>query len=316
MFGKKVVADMISRSAENEHDRRAFLRAAGVAGLGTVGAVALSRANVESASAAPTETPEEAATDSAVLNFALNLEYLEAEFYSFAYWGHGLDSRDRTGEKGVQGQVTGGKKVHFKSKSIKKYAYEIAMDERNHVKFLRSALGGAKVSEPAIDLKTSFTSAARAAGLISAKQTFDPFANENNFLLGAFIFEDVGVTAYKGAAPLITNKTYLEAAAGILAVEAYHAGIVRSALYRKGLFTEARKISDVRDAVDGSSDDDQSLRMGSEANLVPTDANSIAYSRSAANVLNVVYLTPAKTTKGGFFPAGVNGAINTSNDNS
>jgi hypothetical protein len=311
MFGKKLVADMISRSAENEHDRRSFLRAAGVAGLGTVGAVALSGANVESASADATSD----ATDSAVLNFALNLEYLEAEFYSFAVWGHGLDSTDRTGEKGVQGKVTGGKQVKFKSKAIKKYAYEIAMDERNHVRFLRNQLQSAKVSEPAIDLKTSFTAAARAAGLIGKTQTFDPFANENNFLLGAFIFEDVGVTAYKGAAPLITNKTYLEAAAGILAVEAYHAGIVRSALYNKGLFTEARKISNVRDAVDGSTDDDQSLRMGSDANLVPTDTNSIAFSRTAANVLNVVYLTPAAVTKGGFFPAGVNGSINTSNKN-
>jgi len=49
MFGKKLVADMISRSAENEHDRRSFLRSAGVAGLGTVGAVALAGASTESA---------------------------------------------------------------------------------------------------------------------------------------------------------------------------------------------------------------------------------------------------------------------------
>ena len=46
-----------------------------------------------------------------------------------------------------------------------------------------------------------------------------------------------------------------------------------------------------------------------------TDANGIAYSRAPGDVLNIVYLTPAKTTKGGFFPAGVNGAINQSDDN-
>ena len=122
--------------------------------------------------------------------------------------------------------------------------------------------------------------------------------------------------SYKGAAPLIDNSTYLEAAAGILAVEAYHAGIVRSSLYQKGLFTEAKKISDLRDAVDGSSDDDQPIRTTrKDANLVPTDANSIAYSRTPGNVLNIVYLTPAQTTKGGFFPAGVNGELRQSNNN-
>ena len=311
MFGQKTVVDMINRSAENEKDRRAFLRTAGLAGLGAVGSSALLGGNVLPATAAPMAG---APSDAAILNFALNLEYLEAEFYVRASYGTGLAAHDTDG-KGTRGGVTGGHQVPFKSKIVRQAAREIAMDEYHHVRFLRSALGSARVARPQIDLKESFTAAARAAGLIGARQTFDPFANENNFLLAAFIFEDVGVTAYKGAAPLIQNKTYLEAAAGILAVEAYHAGIVRTSLAIKGLEGPANKISDARDSLDGRSDDDQGL-LGRDGalNLVPADQNSIAFSRSADHVLNVVYLNLEATDRGGFFPHGVNGQIHVSDD--
>ncbi|MDO9378973.1 MAG: ferritin-like domain-containing protein [Nocardioidaceae bacterium] len=301
MFGNKTVVDMIDRSAENPADRRKFLRAAGVAGLGTVGAGLIGTQAISAANAA-------APSDGAVLNFALNLEYLEAEFYSYAVHGRGLNSRLTTG-KGARGGVVGGAKVPFKSKNIKRYAAEIAGDELDHVRFLRTALGGAKVSRPRIDLRTSFTNAAIAAGVIKKGQKFNPFADEDSFLLGAYIFEDVGVTAYKGAAPLISNKGYLEAAAGILAVEAYHAGIIREALYEKGLFSAARKISDARDSLDGKKSLDQGIYRKNEANLVPTDKNGIAYSRSPGQVLNIVYLNPASVSKGGFFPKGVNGDV-------
>ena len=145
MFGKKLVTDMVTRSAENEHDRRSFMRAAGLAGLGTVGAVALSGTSLESASAAPV------INDGTILNFALNLEYLEAEFYLRAVTGEGLSSGDTSGTVGTFGKVSGGHKVPFKSRTVAKYAREIAQDERQHVRFLRGALGGAKVARPARD---------------------------------------------------------------------------------------------------------------------------------------------------------------------
>jgi hypothetical protein len=48
------------------------------------------------------------------------------------------------------------------------------------------------------------------------------------------------------------------------------------------------------------------------SNIVPADANGLAYSRTTGDVLNIVYLTAAARTQGGFFPAGVNGNIRTS----
>ena len=273
-----------------------------------------------------------APTDADILNFALNLEYLEAQFYAFAATGAGLANNMLTGT-GTQGAVIGGRKVNFTDPVVSQYAQEIAQDEIAHVNFLRAQLGSSAVAQPAIDVggtdpNGAFSKAAQAAGLVPAGTAFDPYANDENFLLGAYIFEDVGVTAYKGAAPLITSKVFLEAAAGILAVEAYHAGLIRTVLYGKGIATPApalieatEKISDARDSLDGPTDLDQGVRNrppnsnlipSPASNIVPTDANALAYSRSAGQVLNIVYLNRMAVDRGGFFPAGVNGNIKTS----
>jgi hypothetical protein len=312
-------------------ERRRFLTLAtsGAATLGGLGL--LSACGKKSPTGTPTPTPTPTPTvsstsaqvDANVLNFALNLEYLEAQFYLFAVYGTGLPGAQTVGGDGTAaGTVTGGRQVAFADPLVAQYAREIAQDKAAHVNFLRTALGTAAVAMPNINIdggaSGAFTSAAIAAGVVGAGGTFDPYASDENFLLAAFIFEDVGVTAYKGALPLITSTAYLTAATGALAAEAYHAGLVRTVLYAKGainatLRTQAGQLSNWRDGLDGASDDDQGIAGdATTSNIVPADANGIAYSRTAGQVLNIAYQTKAAVSAGGFFPNGVNGSIKTS----
>ena len=284
--------------------RRNVLRTGGI-GAAALGALAVSGLASEKAEAAPTTN-----MDFDILNFALNLEYLEAEFYLRGLSGSGLPASDIGASPGA---VTGGTAVPFTTTAAAQYAAEIAGDELNHVQFLRSAItaaGGMPVDRPAINLATSFTAAAQAAGLINMNQTFNPFADEASFLLGAYIFEDVGVTAYAGAAALITNPAYLTAAAQILAVEAYHAGQIRTRLAAAGQYAATAGISALRAAAAQPTPvpDDQGILLNGVLNITPTDSNSLVFTRTTTQVLDIVYLGAAPSANS-FFPNGLNGAI-------
>jgi hypothetical protein len=278
----------------------------GVAGAAVAGAMATT-------GLVASTTPAEAAGDADIFNFALNLEYLEAEFYLRAATGQGLGAADVNGV-GTQGVATGGSLVPFKSPAIQQYAQRIAVDEQAHVRFIRAVLGGSAVAEPTINLTTSFTGLAIAAGLITAGQTFNPVADDVSFLLGAAIFEDVGVTAYAGAASSIANPAYVTAAAGILAVEAYHSGAIRTLLADLGAGVAFNAISNLRGtlsaAVGGAGTQAESplLIPGNNYNFVANDSNSLAYRRTTAQVLNIVYGGGAASNYL-FFPNKLNGNI-------
>lgn len=278
------------------------------AGAGSAAAVALATGcggSSKSSTSGGGTTTTPTVTDADILNFALNLEYLEAEFYLRAVTGTGLSDTDAGSGAGA---VTGGTQVAFKTPAIQQYAQEIANDELAHVRFLRKALGTAAVSRPAIDLTNSFNAAAAAAGIGAA---FNPFADEDSFIVGAFTFEDVGVTAYHGAAGLLTDKTNLAAAAGILATEAYHAGEIRTLLAQLGTpyITYANQISTLRATAGGGNETSVAGNT-----IVAADSNSISYDRTTDQVLHIVYLSPSAgvVSKGGFFPNGLNGTITAS----
>jgi Ferritin-like domain len=284
-------------------------------------------------------------TDTDILNFALNLEYLEAEFYTLATAGATIDqSAGGSIGIGTGTATTGGGtvtakgnnnyascKVPFANSTIAAYATETATEERKHVSFLRSALGSSAVAQPNVDLYNSFLALGNAVGV----SNYDPFANDLYFILGAYIFEDVGVSAYHGAAALISSTANLAPAAGIQAVEAYHAGLIRTTIYGvdqgsivipgipgAGAAALATKISAVRATFDGTSTktpDDVGLTTVQVAlnstsgtpytssTIVNADANSIAWARTTAQVLSIVYA--GGTGQGGFYPNGLNGNI-------
>ncbi|GIW38458.1 MAG: hypothetical protein KatS3mg074_856 [Meiothermus sp.] len=295
-------------------NRREMLKQTGLMGTGLVlGGVMGACATTPGMSQSPNQ-------DVAILNFALNLEYLEAAFYLAAV-GRINDIQSIGGNAQIKlpAGFSGTSPVPGMSADILEYAQEIAEDELAHVKFLRQALGSAAVDRPVIDLDQAFKDAGSAASG-GAITNFDPFANELFFIHGAFIFEDVGVTAYKGAAKLITDKNnVLDPAAGILAVEAYHAGLIRLLLHdRKDMMVTssltveqvAQAISDLRGSVGGGKDEGIT-KMG-KANLVAADASAVAYGRTPSEVLKIVYLTGnAGVSMGGFFPMGLNGSLKT-----
>ncbi|MTD45141.1 ferritin-like domain-containing protein [Conexibacter sp. W3-3-2] len=125
-----------------------------------------------------------------IANYALTLEYLEAAFYAQAL-----------------------KEVSGLSGDTKKLATELRDNEDEHVGALKSMIedaGGTPVDVPTVDFG-------------------DSFKDEATFLKTANVFEDLGVSAYNGAGPMIESTDILGAAGSIVQVEARHAALIRLA---------------------------------------------------------------------------------------
>ena len=297
------------------------------AGVGATAAVALaSGCSSSSSTATPTVAPTTTTTtttapvtDLSILQFALSLEFLGAEYYLNALTGSGVPTSIAGTSAGAVTFTTPGPAKGLVGSPFEAVVADLAQDELSHIVLLQgaiSAMTGAPtpVSRPAISFTAGFNGIASLGGISGG--TFDPFTSLTNFLLGAFSFEDVDVSAYTGAAPLITSGAILSAAAGIQAVESYHAGIVRTLIVAIDSLNGNTALTQVANQIQSAR---ATLGSGMETLLGPTtivsatSANAIGYARTTDEVLHIVYGTGggAGVAKGGFFPSGINGTITT-----
>jgi hypothetical protein len=306
-FNQAVVPDVSGHGLPDDVDRRRFLRVATLAGLGVAGVGALG-STAGTAFAGPA-AERRGPSETAVLNLLLNVGYLLAEFSLRGAYGQGLEA-ELVGGAGRVGRVSAGRAVVFGSPLHRQYVEEIASDQRAHVRLVRGLLGPAKVGRPELDLDAGFSTAAAAAGLVERGRRFDVYAGEDNFLLGAFLLADLGVTATRGALPLLATGAFQEAGTGLLAAQAYHAGVVRTMLLGRGLEVPAGAVADARASLGGRPGLDQGVvGDNGRVNAAPTDGNGLVPARGPGQVLNVVYQSPRAVTAGGFFPWGVNGEL-------
>jgi len=276
--------------------RRSFVMGAGFTGAGLMGATVASRLGLlDRISGAKSlgfgSSPVEAATynDVDILNFALNLEYLEAEFYTVATTGKTLEqSGFDLGGTGKSGPTTGGNIIHNwsvdgsskeASGKLQEIAEEIAKDEQAHVKLLRSALGSDAVAKPAINLDALMVG----------------FGSFRQFIAVARALEDTGTSAYGGAAPLIASKSYLGVAVQIGLLEALHSANLRLLVAENYIDTSALDSHDILPPPSGSKYFEASS-LGLTVVRTPSEVLAIVYGKDTSG-----------TDKGGFFPDGVNG---------
>lgn len=257
---------------------------------GAAGAMGL--AGCSAAGPAAISTVPTAAVPSVVdvLNFALNLEYFEASFYSYAVTGSGLSAADMGPSPGT---VTGFAKINFTNSYMANIAANLMTEEVLHVELLRatiqSAYGVAPISIPSLNLAPS------AALTANSDATFAAIARQ---------VEGVGVSAYAGGAQYLTTSVpALNYAAQILDVEAQHSGALRFACIKLGVASPAA------DALDSPPTMSQIFNTSNTTGLNPV--------RTPQQVMGIVYgvstsattTPPAGVVKGGFFPNGLNGNI-------
>ncbi len=298
-------------AADRALNRRRFLSTLGMAGAAAGAAALMSGCSTTSTSNLAVTTAGAGQTDSLV--FLLNIQYLEATFYSYITQGTDLPSSITGNGPAPTGAPAALAVAAPITQQIVDLLNEIYYDEVNHVTFLRNLLGSAMVARPAINLA--------AYGAITA----------TNAIGIARILEDVEITAFASvlAGLSSSNATY---SGQLFGAESFHSGALRLICIQNPSITDL-SISDGLDVTPNDEGTAAAAAAGPNASggffastggaIASTNTSTgIAYTRTASQVLAILYgtlassgivITPAAAGKssGGFFPSGLNGNITT-----
>lgn len=292
---------------------------------GAVGAVVL--AMLAGTAVAQTQGAGSLSSEAASnLNFVLNLEYLVNQYYRIGVLGIQTLEAARTSGAGTPGIPVGGRQVKFADDSIiKPVVTEIIYQQGGHIDLLRAILKSDMVAQPAMNIggdeTGAFTQFARYAGIVGATETFDPYVSDLNFLIGAYIIGEGLQRVLRAVVPGISDALLLEPLTGLFGTHSYYSGMLRETLLRVAqtntvVLDRIDKIAAAFNALSG-----QTIARGirptsvggmTVASHAAIDGSGSVAARSPAQTLNILYIKRGVAASGGFFPAGVNGAIKNS----
>ncbi|KAJ4713087.1 Desiccation-related protein PCC13-62 [Melia azedarach] len=271
-----------------------------------------------------TPTSPKQVDDKDLIHIALNLEFLETEFFLNGALGKGLDSIAPQLAEGGPPPV-GAKKANldFLTKNI---IEEFGYQEVGHLRAIISTVGG--FPRPQLDLRAqNFAKIFDQVAGYKLVPPFDPYFNAMNYLLASYAIPYVGLVGYVGTIPNLVNSTSRRLVAGLLGVESGQDAVIRALLYQRAnekvfpyhitVSDFTNRISNLRNRLGMTGNKDEGLivprELGAEnrtqSNILSADANSLSYSRTPPEIFRIVYGTGSENKPGGFFPNGANGRI-------
>jgi len=270
-------------------------------------------------------------TDEDIIDFLCNTECVEGRFDTM-----GVQGKDFKADLlGPNSKPSKGLRKANLSPRTKALLEEVALSEQGHALYTRQA--GSTIPCPYVDYDKGFNAVfARAYNLKDGEtiaklfgSDWDPYVNDATFALSMVFLEELGATGNKGLAALHINPILADSTTGLATSATAFAAIERSILFdlkdeivpptNETVTQVFARLSAYRDSMDGPQLDDQGLLNkdprfitvpGSFVNNIPTDIRGLTFARTPLMNLNVLMLG-AKDGKGGFFPEGIAGRINT-----